>query len=362
MPNPLIALPIGIIVLAALALLFWPERGLYMRWQQARRMSARVLREDALKYLYAGELEGRWINLASLAGELGASLDETARLLAEIMALGLVHSRDDSFELTVTGREVAVQVLRAHRLWEKYLHDFTGYDEGEWHARAEMQEHLLGPDEVSALDEQLGHPLYDPHGDPIPSAAGEVAAPKTIPLTQLEPGDLARIEHLEDQPEVVYAQLVAEGLYPGMEVQLLEKTPQRIRFLSRGNQHVLAPVLACNVFVQPVPHEIASDVTAPRGSPLSSLKRGQAAEIIGISRTMRPVERRRLLDLGVLPGTKIRAEFISPTGDPVAYMIRGALIALRKDQADKILIQTANGNHSPNGGKATSAPSAASGH
>jgi DtxR family Mn-dependent transcriptional regulator len=351
MPDPLIALLIGIAALAVLAFLFWPDRGLYVRWQQARRMSARVLREDALKYLYSAELEGRQATLQSLAGELEISLDEAASLLAEMTRLGLVENRDDAYELTITGREVAVQVLRAHRLWEQYLHDFTGYSEEEWHARAEEHEHQLGPEDVAALDERLGYPLYDPHGDPIPTADGEVAAPKPLPLPQLEPGDIARVEHLEDQPEVVYAQLVAEGLHPGMEVLMLEKTTRRIRFLSRGNEHVLAPVVAANVFVRPVPKEKAAEVTRPLGDPLSALRPGEEAEIVDISRTMRPVERHRLLDLGVLPGTKVRAEFVSPTGDPVAYMIRGALIALRKEQAAKIFTKRLAPTPSPNGGK-----------
>ncbi len=339
MPDPLISLIVGIALLAVLAVLFWPDRGLYVRWQQARRMSARVLREDALKYLFVGELEGRTVTLASLAGELGISLDESARLLEEMTRLGLVEARDDAYELTATGREVAVQVLRAHRLWEQYLHDFTGYSEEEWHARAEEQEHLLDEADIAALEERLGHPLFDPHGDPIPTAEGEVAAPRTLPLPQLEPGDIARVEHLEDQPEVVYAQLVAEGLHPGMEVLMLEKTPQRIRFLSRGNEHVLAPVVAANVYVIPIPKERADEVAQPVGDPLSSLQPGEDAEIVTVSRTMRPVERHRLLDLGVLPGTKVRAEFVSPLGDPVAYMVRGALIALRKDQSQKIFVR-----------------------
>ncbi len=349
MPDPVISLIIGVALLALLAVLFWPDRGLYVRWQQARRMSERVLREDALKYLYSAELEGRTVTLQSLAGELEISLDEAARLLAETTRLGLVENQNDAYTLTITGREVAVQVLRAHRLWEQYLHDFTGYSEEEWHARAEAQEHLLAPEDVAALDERLGYPLYDPHGDPIPTAQGEVSAPRTLPLTQLEPGDIARVEHLEDQPEVVYAQLVAEGLHPGMEVLMLEKTPQRVRFLSRGNEHVLAPVLAANVFVLPVPKEKTSEVVRPVGDPLSTLRPGEEAEIIDISRTMRPVERHRLLDLGVLPGTKVRVEFVSPTGDPVAYMVRGALIALRTDQAEKIFVRRLPSQPSGNG-------------
>ena len=339
MPNPLIALLVGIALLAILAILFWPDRGLYIRWQQARRMSARVLREDALKYLYTNELEGRPVTLQSLAGEMGISLNQAAQLLAEMTRLGLVESHDDAYDLTDTGREVALQVLRAHRLWERFLSERSGYSEEEWHARADEAEHFLEPEEVEALAESLGNPRFDPHGDPIPTAAGETPTIQSKPLTQLGPGDLARIVHLEDQPELVYAQLVAEGLHPGMEVLVIEKTPQRVRFISRGDEHVLAPVLAANVFVIPVPKEQAKTAIKPLGDPLSSLKPDEEAEIVAVSRTMHPAERHRLLDLGVLPGAKVRVEFSSPLGEPVAYLIRGALIALRDDQAKKIFVR-----------------------
>ena len=339
MPNPLISLIVGLAFLGLLALLFWPDRGLYIRWQQARRMSARVLREDALKYLYTNELEGQRVTLQSLAGEMGISLDEAAQLLEEMTRLGLVESHDEAFELTPTGREVAVQILRAHRLWERYLSEQTGYSEEEWHARADRAEHLLAPEEVDALAERLGHPRFDPHGDPIPTPEGEAPALHTLPLTQLQPGDLARIIHLEDQPELVYAQLVAEGLHPGMEIMVLERTPQRIRFLSSGHEHILAPVLAGNVFVRPIPKEQAAAALQPLGDPLSSLKPGEEGEIVAVSRTMHSAERRRLLDLGILPGARVRVEFTSPLGQPVAYFIRGSLIALRDDQTDKIFVK-----------------------
>ncbi len=349
MPDPLIALLIGISVLAALAFLLWPDRGLYVRWQQARRMSMRVLREDALKYLYTNELEGRAVTLQSLAGEMGVNLDQAAQLLADMTRSGLVVADDDAYQLTDTGREVAVQVLRAHRLWEQYLSEHTGYGKEEWHARADEAEHMLAPEDVEALAIRLGNPRYDPHGDPIPTAAGEAPVIQTTSLIQLKPGDLARIVHLEDQPELVYAQLVAEGLHPGMEVLLLERSDQRVRFLSRGDEHVLAPVLAANVFVVPIPKEQAETAIKPLGEPLTSLKPGEEAEIVAVSRTMHPAERHRLLDLGVLPGVKVRAEFTSPLGEPVAYLIRGALIALRDDQAEKIFIRKVSGQPSGNG-------------
>ncbi len=347
MPDPLIALIVGIVFLVALAVIFWPDRGLYVRWQQARRLSRRVLREDALKYLYTNELEGRPVTLQSLSGEMGINMDEAARLLEEMIRLGLVETHGETYELTMTGREVAWQILRAHRLWERYLSERTGYNEEEWHARADKAEHHLEPAEVEALAVQLGNPRFDPHGDPIPTSQGEAPSLHTVSLTQLQSGDLARIVHLEDQPELVYAQLVAEGLHPDMEILLLEITPQRVRFLSSGNEHILAPVLAANVHVVPTPKEQAETAIKPLGAPLSSLRPGEEGEIVAISRTMHPAERNRLLDLGVLPGAKVQVEFQSPLGDPVAYFIRGALIALRDDQAEKIFVKklpTSSGN------------------
>ncbi len=339
MPDPLSSLLAGIAVIVVLAILFWPDRGLYIRWQQVRRMSARVLREDALKYLYTNELEGRLVTLQSLAGEMGISLDQAAQLLEEMTQLRLVETHDEAYELTPTGREVAVQVLRAHRLWEHFLSEHSGYSEEEWHARADEAEHQLKPDEIEALALRLGDPRFDPHGDPIPTAAGETPKIESSPLTHLNPGDLARIVHLEDQPELVYAQLVAEGLHPGMEILMIEKSSQRVRFLSRGHEHVLAPILAANVYVVPMPKERAETAIQPLGIPLASLKPGEEGEIVAISRTMHPAERHRLLDLGVLPGARVRVEFESPLGEPVAYLIRGALIALRDEQAEKIFVR-----------------------
>jgi DtxR family Mn-dependent transcriptional regulator len=69
---------------------------------------------------------------------------------------------------------------------------------------------------------------------------------------------------------------------------------------------------------------------------LSSLMPGEAGEVAGISRACHGPERRRLMDLGILPGTPIEAEMSSPSGDPTAYRVRGALIALRREQADLI--------------------------
>ncbi|RMF03017.1 MAG: ferrous iron transport protein A, partial [Chloroflexi bacterium] len=177
---------------------------------------------------------------------------------------------------------------------------------------------------------------HDPHGDPIPMASGEFVPHGGQPLTALAAGDLARIVHIEDEPPVVYAQLVAEGLYPGMDVQLKENTPERLTFWAGGAEHVLAPILARNISVAPFSNgKSAADQPFER---LSDLKIGETAKVVSILPACRGAERRRFMDLGILPGTVIKAEMVSPGGDPTAYLIRQSLIGLRKEQAQMIHI------------------------
>jgi DtxR family Mn-dependent transcriptional regulator len=335
--EPLISLFV-IAVLAALGLLvFWPRRGFFFRWQRSRQVTERVLIEDALKHMQECEMEGRRPTMQSIAGELGVSVNKAADLLSKMEARNLLEVKDGAYRLTASGREYALQVMRAHRLWERYLADETGFVEDEWHDRAHREEHALSMAELDALSKRLGHPTHDPHGDPIPTANGKLVPHGGHPLTTLAVDERARIVHLEDEPPSVYAQLVAEGLWPGMQLRLIEKSSHRVRFWADGEEHVLAPIVADNISVLAVPQGPEEPEPGPVQR-LTDLKPGEKAAIASISRNIRGMERRRLLDLGILPGTQIVAEMTSPSGDPTAYRIRGAVIALRREQADHIHI------------------------
>lgn len=336
MVNPLIALLVSLIAVVVLALLFWPRRGLVPRLRQGRRMTRRVLSEDALKHIYNCEIEGRKPTIPSIAGVLQINLNETAELTSQMEADGLVQTRHGEIALTDNGREAALHIIRAHRLWERYLAEETGFNEEAWHERAEHQEHALSPAEADALSAQLGHPSHDPHGDPIPTASGDVREHGGKPLPKFESGSIARIVHIEDEPEVVYAQLLAEGLHLGQIVRIIEASSDRIRFWSNGDEHVLAPIVAANISV--IPLEKLETVFEDNVR-LSSLRPGETAEVVAISPASRGAERRRFFDLGILPGTRITAEFNSPSGNPVAYRIRGAVIALRESQSDHIRVK-----------------------
>ncbi len=336
MPDPLISLIVAALLAVLGVWIFGPERGAFWRWQRARRMTARVLREDALKHIHQSEIHNRRPTIKSLAGALNVGSDEIADLLEQLEAGDLLQIEGDDFHLTPVGRDYALQIIRAHRLWERYLADATGFDEKEWHVQAEQYEHTLSPAEASQLSARLGNPTHDPHGDPIPTAEGKMVYRERVALPDLAVDKPARIVHLEDEPEAVFAQLVAEGLHVGMIVRMVEASPRRIRFWAGGDEHTLAPLIAANVGVEPLPDEVREQ--QPLGETLTNLTPGESGQVVSISPRIRGAERRRLMDLGILPGTVIEAEMDSPSGDPTAYRVRGAVIALRSTQADHIRI------------------------
>jgi len=110
-----------------------------------------------------------------------------------------------------------------------------------------------------------------------------------------------------------------------------------VRFWAGGNEHVLAPIVAANVSVVPLRRVVPVGVEA--GDRLASLRPGESGEVLSISPACRGLERRRMMDLGILPGTVVVAEMRSPGLDPTAYRIRGALVALRRDQAELIHVR-----------------------
>jgi DtxR family Mn-dependent transcriptional regulator len=336
MPDPLLALTVALLITAVALLLFYPRSGLIPRWQRTRRMNERVLIEDALKHVHRCETHSLPPTLQSVAGALNITTNQAVVILRRMQAHDLLRVKGDEFRLTPTGRDYALRIIRAHRLWERYLAEETGFEESQWHDMAELYEHRLSPDQADALSSQLGNPTHDPHGDPIPTSGGEMKPHGGEPLTNASLDVPVRIVHLEDEPEAVYAQLVAEGLHPGMEVRLIEATSQRLRFWAGGDEHVLAPIVATNISVMPIP--TTQEVPQTIGERLSTLKPGQMGRVVAISPGVRGAERRRLMDLGITPGTVIAAEYRSPSGDPTAYRIRGALIALRQEQSNFINI------------------------
>jgi DtxR family Mn-dependent transcriptional regulator len=336
MPDLYLSVSLLIVILVLVLLFLPPGRGLLARLRQSRRLADRHRQEDALKRLQTLELQGKSGTLSSIAGSLELNRNQAAGIVAGLVSQELITQSGDRLKLTAQGREIALHILRAHRLLERQLAEETGFDESEWHRLADRQEHLLSAEEADAIALRLNQPTHDPHGDPIPTADGQVVPHGGQPLNTLGVDQQARIVHIEDEPEAIAAQLQAERLYPGMILQMLENSTQRVRFWGNGGEHLLAPIVAANIAVVPVEPHVASEWVSERT--LGQLRPGQTGRVLRISPRCRGLERRRMMDLGILPGTEITAEFASPARDPVAYRIRDAVIALRNEQAQQILI------------------------
>ncbi|HEX5819344.1 MAG TPA: metal-dependent transcriptional regulator [Gemmatimonadales bacterium] len=342
MLDPLVALAVFTLVVLLLGLVFWPGTGVLARAARRASQNERVRVEDAIKHCLTVEATGRRATLESLAGALEIPRGEAARLAERLAELDLALAEDGALALTDAGRQWALRIVRSHRLWERYLADRTGVEPGEWHAEAERLEHQLSEADAERLSAMMGHPLVDPHGDPIPTASGDLPAVSGIALPSLLPGTSARVTHVEDEPAETYHRLVRAGLTPSAVLTRLPAPGNRVRIRLEGVEHEFDALAAGGVTVEPLAEGEDADTHIAHAT-LASLAPGASARVLRLAPACQGPQRRRLLDLGVVPGTVITAEFASAAGDPVAYRIRGALIALRRRHAEWIVIEPMDG-------------------
>lgn len=319
-----------------LAFVAWPRRGLWSRWREARRLAERARREDALKHILKCEANGQGATVLSVAGALRLRDNAAASLLRDLEAHGLISFEEGRLALRPAGRELGLHVVRAHRLWESYLAEQTGVAEARWHHLAERQEHLLSPAATEALAARLGHPLHDPHGDLIPEEGAPLPGDAGQSVNTIAAGTPFAIVHIEDEPEAVFAELLRLGLRPGMRAYVMGKTPESLRLWADGEEFELVPSMAQQISVAPLTGVSRAQLREERF--LHELPPGGRGRVLGLTTACRGAERRRLLDLGFVPGSMVEVTLVSPAGDPTAYQVRGALVALRREQARFIRI------------------------
>lgn len=297
-------------------------------------MKEEIVIQDTLKYLAECEHDGRPVSLESLAAELGLAPDVVRGVLRDLEAAELLEA--ESLTMTASGREYALHVLRAHRLYETYLAQKTGVHESQWHTWADIAEHKLTAADVEQLDRDLNYPRFDPHGDAIPTAEGLMAPKLGRPLTDYPVGWEGQVVHVEDDPPERYALIAAASITPGTVLRIEAKDEDEVRVATEGCDFGFPTATAEQITVVPLADGEHFDESLKR---LSSLAEGETAGVVRLSTLCRGLERSRLLDLGLVPGTTLSVDLVSPSGSPVAYRVRGASIALRREQAERVLIR-----------------------
>lgn len=333
--NPLINLGIFFLIVLVLIVIFHPRVGIRRRMLSKAKKN-KILREDILKFLIHRELEEQKTSIEEVKNFLQKNTKQVFDQMERLEDDDLLVSENGMIQLTEEGRVYATRLIRSHRLVEKHLALNTGYDKLEWHDIAEKREHDYDDQSVLQLSRSLGDPLFDPHGDPIPSIDGMVLKTEGNPLADFPLDVPAKIVHIEDEPKYIYEQILKEDIHFGSELIVKKKSKNSTTFFCEGRTIKLPNLVANNLTVYPLSEDSVIDESVFR---LSELKENEEASIVGISSECIGSKRRRLLDLGFVKGSDIRIGLISPMAEPKAYVVRGASIALRKEQAEMILVK-----------------------
>lgn len=211
---------------------------------------------DCLKLIYALQEQGQKVSTSAISERLGVSDATITMMFKDFASAGWVeHMPYHGVRLTPLGEQKAIEVIRHHRLLELYLARELGYSWDKVHDEADRLEHVISEEFEEKLDALLGYPTVDPHGDPIPSKDGVVAARQGTTLSQLQEGQTGRILRVSDQDSQKLCYLGQLGLYPETLVQLVERTPYggslRILVGEPGKQveQMLGAVLADHIII-----------------------------------------------------------------------------------------------------------------
>lgn len=184
--------------------------------------------QDYLKAMFqlTEEAAGEAITTSQVADALSVTTASASNMIKRLDALGYVTQvKRQGAALTSFGRRAALEVVRHHRILETYLATRLGLSWDEVHAEAEVLEHHVSPGLAERMAEIMGHPEHDPHGHPIPSAAGVVPHPSGRPLSELSSGERGMVASVDDRDDELLRFLAERGLVPGADLEVLELAP-----------------------------------------------------------------------------------------------------------------------------------------
>jgi DtxR family Mn-dependent transcriptional regulator len=320
--------------------------------------------------------DGRPVPLSQLAETLSVSSVSVNEMCHKLQDDGLIVYRPyKGASLTEEGEQRAFHILRRHRLWEVFLVDKLGFDYEQAHDAACQLEHST-PDQVAdQLDVFLGYPTVNPQGEPIPRADGSRPARTLTPLTALSAGQRGHVVRC-DVDDAARAFLDEQGIRPGAKltveaiggiveggsilvrvestrVSLTRSLAEKVQ-LDKERVDKKQPEEKMGSEVKRTAHREKSTIakneeneedsdmqtkvdTAVRQIPLHKLKAGQRGIVVRVGG--RGPARRRMMDMGLVPGSEVEVVRVAPLGDPIEFTVKGYSLSLRKSEAQNITVE-----------------------
>jgi DtxR family transcriptional regulator, Mn-dependent transcriptional regulator len=208
--------------------------------------------QDYLKEIYKIQASGEKPTTTAIAKRMGVAPSSATSMLKKLAALGLAeHAPYRGIELSSAGTKIALEVIRHHRLLEQYLAETLGLSIDAVHAEADKLEHVLSEELEARIDEKLGYPTHDPHGDPIPDAGLNVDRSELRSLEALEPGEEATVKRVPDGDADLLRYLAKLALVPGGRVTMRRSEPfgGPLTVLVSGKEHAISRELAGQIGV-----------------------------------------------------------------------------------------------------------------
>jgi len=211
--------------------------------------------ENYLKAIFnICEKEEKSAGTNDISGAMQTSAASVTDMLKRLSEKKLInYAKYKGVTLTETGNRVATQLIRKHRLWETFLVEKLQFSWGKVHEIAEQLEHIKAPELVEKLDDFLGNPKFDPHGDPIPDAEGNFTYRKQIQLSDAVVGEFGVVVGVQEDSEKFLQYLDKQGLVLGARVKIVEKFSydDSIQVILNGEKElVLSDKVSRNLFIQ----------------------------------------------------------------------------------------------------------------
>lgn len=311
--------------------------------------------ESAQRYLVSMarlQTDGKPVPLSRLAGELGISPISVNEMCRKLQDQGLVIYRPyKGASLTPEGKRLALRILRCHRLWEVFLVERLGFEYDQAHEIACALERATPELLADRLDLFLDHPQVNPRGEPIPTSEGRLAARPLVPLTALTAGQKGYVARCDVDDKVSHDFLQARGIRPGatltvlvvsddnLLIQVGDKTASLARALAEKVQ-INAESSVSSSATQSITEETQTEMEAKmeiHQITLDQLRSGQRGVVVRVGG--RGPARRRMMDMGLVPGSEVKVVRVAPLGDPIEFEVKGYNLSLRKNEAREITVE-----------------------
>ncbi len=187
-------------------------------------MSFTTSEENYIKQIYHLQQETGLVNTNSLAAEMQTRAASVTDMLKKLKAKKLLqYEKYKGFKLNEAGKKAALDVVRKHRLWEYFLVEHLKFDWDKVHSIAEQLEHVSSEELVQRLDNFLGNPLFDPHGDPIPDKHGKITVIKQQNLTDISFKKNVTVSSVRNQTEQMLDMLKHYNINLGTQLMVLKR-------------------------------------------------------------------------------------------------------------------------------------------